>query len=114
DELITADVDASGNNFLFLGNTYYAGKADYKIFKISTGWSAYIDGNKVDIYKADHGFMGIVVPKGRHNIVFEFAPPSFYISKYVSLILSSITVAGLFLVIFTQYRKKKEPIAQKE
>lgn len=114
DELVSADVNASGNNFLFLGNTYYAGKADYKIFKISTGWSAYIDGNKVDIYKADHGFMGIVVPEGRHNIRFEFAPPSFYISKYVSLILSSVTVAGLFFVIFIQFRKKKELTAQKE
>ena len=107
DELVSADVNASGNNFLFFGDTYIAGKADYKLFKIPTGWAAYIDGNKTKIYKTDHGFMGIVVPTGRHTIEFKYAPISFYISKYFSLVLSSLVILGLIVTILFKYKKIK-------
>jgi hypothetical protein len=110
DELVSADVNSSGNNFLFFGDTYIAGKADYKLFKLSTGWSAYIDGNKTEIYRVNHGFMGIVVPKGKHSVEFKYAPESFYISKYLSLILSSLTVGSLLLILLLN-RKKKEKAA---
>ncbi len=96
DEILEADVNASGNNFLFFGDTY-----------IPTGWKAYIDGNKTPLYKVNHGFMGILVPKGRHKIEFNYAPTSFYISKYVSLVLSSLTVGGLLILIVMQTKKKK-------
>lgn len=96
DELISADVNASGNNFLFFGDTY-----------IPTGWKAYIDGNITRLYKANHGFMGILVPAGKHKIEFKYAPTSFYISKYVSLVLSSLTVGGLFLLLALETKKKK-------
>jgi hypothetical protein len=110
DELVSADVNSSGNNFLFFGDTYIAGKADYKLFKLSTGWSAYIDDNKTEIYRVNHGFMGIVVPKGKHSVEFKYAPESFYISKYLSLILSSLTVGSLLLILLLN-RKKKEKAA---
>ena len=97
DELVSANVNASGNNFLFFGDTY-----------LPTGWKAYIDGNKTEIYKANHGFMGIVVPRGQHKIKFEYAPTSFYISKYISLSLSSLTVGGFLLILVIQFKKKKQ------
>jgi len=97
DEIISADVNASGNNFLFFGDTY-----------IPTGWKAYIDGNAIALYKVNHGFMGILVPKGGHKIEFRYAPASFYISKYISLGLSSLTVGGLLLVIVITAGKKKK------
>lgn len=95
DQLIKADVNASGNNFLFLGDTY-----------LPAGWKAYIDGNKTKVYKANHDFMGIVVPKGKHVVEFRYAPESFYISKYMVLILSSVTLLGLILTIGLEVYKK--------
>jgi hypothetical protein len=85
---VVVDVNASGNNFLFFGTIY-----------LPTGWKAFIDGNETKIYKANHGYMGIVVPAGSHKVEFKYAPDSFYISKYLSLILSSLVIGGLFLVI---------------
>ncbi|MHB8580865.1 MAG: YfhO family protein [Ignavibacteriaceae bacterium] len=97
DEEIQINANASGNNFLFLGNTY-----------IPTGWKAYIDGNKTRIYKVDHGFMGIVVPIGNHKIEFKYAPISFYISEYLALSLSSIVLIGLIITVaFELYKKNK-------
>ncbi len=95
DENIYLRVNASGNNFLFLGDTY-----------VGKGWKAYVDGNQTTIYRANHNFRGIVVPKGSHEIHFEYLPESFVISRNVSLILSSLVVLGLLVSIGMNFRKK--------
>ena len=101
DELVKLNVNASGNNFLFFGDTY-----------IPTGWKAYIDGESTKIYKTDHGFMGIIVPKGKHDVEFKYLPTSFVISKYVSLILSSFVILGLLISVFFEIRLKKNKDVQ--
>jgi hypothetical protein len=97
DEYISINVNASGNNFLFLGGTYYP-----------HGWKAYVDGKETQIYDTNHGFRGIVVPKGNHKVEFIYSPAAFYIGKYLSLILSSLVLIGI--IIFFVF--KKEPKAQ--
>ncbi len=84
DETIGMEVNSSGNNFLFVGDTY-----------IPTGWNAAIDGKSVKIYQANHDFMGIIVPKGKHTVTLKYAPASFYVTKYISLILSALVLLGL-------------------
>jgi uncharacterized membrane protein YfhO len=87
-ESLVLDVNSTGNNFLFVGNTYYP-----------VGWKALIDGEETRIYKANHGYMGIVVPEGKHKVEMIYAPQSYYTGKYIVLALSSFVVIGLFLVI---------------
>src|SRR5574338_196040 len=99
DENIYINVKASGNNFLFIGDTY-----------VGKGWKAYIDETETKIYRANHNFRGIIVPAGEHKIHFEYLPESFVISKNVSLILSSLVVLGLIISIGLNFRKKKEII----
>ena len=107
DEYITLNVNASGNNFLFLGDTYMSGQADYKLFKIPTGWKAFIDGKETKIYRANHGFRGIVVPAGNHKIEFTFSPESFAISKNLSMVFSYLIILLLLVTIFLNIRKNK-------
>lgn len=107
DENLLLDVNASGNNFLFFGTTFFSGQADYKLFKIPTGWNALVDGIETEIHQTNHGFMGIIVPKGKHKVEFIYAPNSFYISKYIVFILSSVSLLGLILGIFFEHRKTK-------
>ncbi len=92
---LKAEVNASGNNFLFFGSTYLA------------GWKALIDGNKTKTYLTDHGYIGIMVPKGKHIVEFKFAPESFFITKDIALALSSLVILGLLFSIFVDVRKKK-------
>ncbi len=99
DEEINMKVNASGNNFLFVGDTYFP-----------VGWQAYIDGSKTKIYRTDHDFMGIVVPKGQHTVEFKYAPTTFYISKYIALILSSLVILGLIISILLKYKGKENSI----
>ncbi|MEJ2493035.1 MAG: YfhO family protein, partial [Ignavibacteriaceae bacterium] len=112
DENINISVNASGSNFLFLGDTYYSGSTEYKIpilnipIFTSHRWRAYIDGNETRIYRTNHDFRGIVVPKGKHQIEFSYLPESFVVSKYFALILSSLSFAGLiFGIILIRKRK---------
>lgn len=107
DENIYLNVKASGNNFLFLGDTFMSGDADYRLFKIPTGWKAYIDGNETKIYRTNHDFRGIVVPAGEHKIHFEFLPESFVIAKNASMILSSLVLLGLLFSIWLNFKREK-------
>ncbi|MGE5400257.1 MAG: YfhO family protein [Ignavibacteriales bacterium] len=100
DEHITMQAKATGNNFLFLGDTYFP-----------KGWKALIDGQETKIYRANHGFRGIVVPKGEHRVEFIYAPVSFIISKYLSLILSSLVILALIISLFLRKKGGPEPVS---
>ncbi len=99
DELVAADVKASGNNFLFFGDSY-----------VPTGWKAYVDNNETELYRTNHGYMGIIVPAGSHKVEFRYAPESFFISKYLSLILSSLVVLGLIIVLVSRRKRSPEKV----
>ncbi|HEX2963254.1 MAG TPA: YfhO family protein, partial [Ignavibacteriales bacterium] len=96
DELISIQAKATGNNLLFLGDTYYP-----------KGWKALIDGQETKIYRVNHAFRGIVVPKGEHKIEFKFEPLSFVISKYLALTLSSLIVIVFIFSLITSKRRKE-------
>lgn len=113
DENIYLDVNASGNNFLFLSDTYYGKPFDYKIpilnIKLFTSykWRAYIDGKETEIYRTNHDFRGIIVPKGNHKIHFEYLPESFVIAKNISLVLSSLVFVGLIIAFGLRLKSTK-------
>lgn len=88
DEYLKLLVNSSGNNFLVFATTY-----------MPVGWKAFIDGAESKIVKTNHTFMGIIVPKGNHNVEFIYSPENFIIGKYLSLILNIIVVGGLFIVL---------------
>ena len=65
DEELELNVNASGNNFLFVGNTFVK------------GWKALIDGNETKIYKTNHGYLGFIVPKGKHEVLLHIVRQAF-------------------------------------
>jgi len=95
DEHIIINAKASGNNFLFLGDTYYP-----------NGWKAYIDGKETKIYNVNHGFRGLLVPKGEHKIESIYSPIEFYIGKWLSLGLSIVLFLG-FVLVFIKGKKQR-------
>ncbi len=100
EDYFEAEVSASGNNFLFLGNNY-----------VMPGWKAEVDGERTKIYKTNHAFMGILVPKGKHTVKFYYSPDSFYISKYIVLFLSSMVVCGIIVIASVSRKKIKKDIS---
>jgi hypothetical protein len=97
DEKISANVNASGNNFLFFGTTY-----------MPKGWKALIDGNETNIYKINYGFQGIVISQGNHRVEFIYEPGNFVLGKYLSLLLNIILIGGIVIVFITQQKKHNQ------
>ncbi|HEX9492202.1 MAG TPA: YfhO family protein [Thermoanaerobaculia bacterium] len=55
-------------------------------------WRAYVDGQRVKILRANHAFLGVYVPQGRHHVRLLFMPQSFVVGR-------AITFATLLLLV---------------
>jgi hypothetical protein len=89
-------VKATGNNLLFLSEAWYP-----------EGWTAYLDGAEVPIYRMNYMFRGIVVPVGKHTLSMKFEPKGFYLGKNLSLGINLFVLLGIGYAVFTEFRKKK-------
>ncbi len=84
---IILTTDTNTNQLLFLSDTYYP------------GWKAFIDPTtnagqgETKIYRADYAFRSIIVPVGKHTIVFTYDSISFKIGF-------SVTVVSMVMTIF--------------
>src|ERR1039457_41780 len=107
DEKVSMDVNASGNNFLFLGNTFMTKGINFAGLFTSELWKASVYGNKTKIFKTNHGFMGIIVPKGTHKVEFKYLPTSFLISEYTAVFLSSFIILSLISALLVRIRKNR-------
>lgn len=76
---------------LFISDTYYP------------GWEASVDNVQANILRADYAFRAVVVPAGKHIVVFEYKPKTFYYGIYISI----ASLAGLVGVSWL-VRKKYE------
>jgi uncharacterized membrane protein YfhO len=95
-ELVKFEVDATGNNLLFMSEVYYP-----------VGWKAYIDGKETEIIKVNYAFRGVIVPKGKHVVEMRFTSEKFALGKNLSL-FGNIFVLALLGVGVWQFRKERQ------
>ncbi len=71
------------------------------------GWRAYVDGHRIETRFANHAFLGVFVPKGRHHVKLQYLPESFTRGRTVSF----LTLAGLLIaaVIRSLRRRLQKP-----
>ena len=79
---IKLSVDAKQPAVLFFGDTYHR------------GWKVFVDGEQEPLLRTDYLFMGVAVPKGRHEVVFRFRPRSFSVGVNFSIIGLLLLVAN--------------------
>ena len=60
------------------------------------GWQASVDGEPVEILPANHLFRGVLLPAGRHRVVFRYRPWTVPVGAAVSG-LAAIAIAGLWV-----------------
>jgi hypothetical protein len=94
---ISFDVEASGNNLLYVSEIYYP-----------KGWNALIDGMPTEIYKTDYAFRSVVVPKGRHLVEFVFHPTTYFLGRTITL-LTNIAAWCSMIVVGFFWRKNRKP-----
>ncbi|MDW8109136.1 MAG: YfhO family protein [Candidatus Kryptonium sp.] len=90
---IILKANATGNNLLFLSETWYP------------NWKCYIDGKEVPVYKANYVFRAVVVPPGIHEIVFVYEDKEFELGSRISLFIN-ILILGALLISLIPYAQK--------
>ncbi|MFN5519415.1 MAG: YfhO family protein [Ignavibacteria bacterium] len=92
---ITISTDNPGTNFLHVSEVY-----------LPVGWSCTIDGKPTEIYKTNYALRGIIVPSGKHTVVFTYHSDIFDMGKTISLSVNIATTLSLLLAFFLQRRNK--------
>ena len=69
------------------------------------GWNAYINGDKVSIFKSNLNFMTVVVPRGKSEINFKYENPILKIAFYIS---SGFILLAIFLILFDFFKARKK------
>jgi len=81
-------VDAAANVILLLTDTYYP------------GWTAIVDGQSTPIIRANGSFRAVVVPQGKHTVVFRYSHPQIRKGFIVtSLSLLVLVATSIFAII---------------
>ena len=87
-----------------IGTNRIYGRAEMKedgmiLFTVpySKGWTAYVDGERQKIYKADVGFLAVKVNKGEHMVVLKYDTPGFFSGCVLFII-------GLILLVLIEIR----------
>lgn len=78
-------VDAPSRSFLFLSHSYHP------------GWVAYVNGQKMPLYRANAAFQGVVVPAGTSEVTLVLDPLSLKLGGLISLI-ALLILGGCFFV----------------
>lgn len=79
---VQVEVDSSGGGWLVLSDLWYP------------GWRAELDGETIELFRADYLFRAVHVPPGRHLIRFKYFPAHIVVGMLMSLI-AWISVVGL-------------------
>ena len=95
---IEIEATSSDGGFLVLTDTFYP------------GWRVFIDGKKSKIYQANYIFRAVEIPKGNHNIRFEYKPFFYALGKIVSVI--SIFCLIFYLIFYKIISVKKSLTAE--
>ncbi|PZV84525.1 membrane protein YfhO [Algoriphagus aquaeductus] len=69
------------------------------------GWTATIDGQEAKILRVNYLLRGLEIPQGSHEIVFTFAPSSYYATKTPMVIFQYLIVLTLIAGVFFTYKK---------
>jgi len=73
------------------------------------GWKATVDGQPLDIFRADWTLRAALLPAGEHEVVMRFAPASYATGATVSLIASLLLLLALLLSLVWAFGLGKKP-----
>ena len=89
-----------GGSFVVFSEIFYQGSGN--------DWQAYIDGEAVEHIRVNYLLRGMKIPSGKHDIVFEFAPKSYYTGRNVNMAGSAILIVLMIYLGWSTYREQSQ------
>jgi uncharacterized membrane protein YfhO len=69
------------------------------------GWKVSIDDEEADYFRANYLLRAMIVPAGRHEIVFSFEPISFYSGNKIALASSLLLLLLILGAVYYEVRR---------
>lgn len=91
------EVGTDADALLVLGDVYYP------------AWKAYVDGEPVSLYRADHLFRAVPIPAGQHTVELRYESWPLRIGLAIS-VTASLTFAALILIRLRNRNRNKASI----
>ena len=67
------------------------------------GWTAYLDGEPCDSFRADYLLRAMVLPEGSHRVEWRFKAPNWGLAEAITLICSILIIFALATLVFVRY-----------
>lgn len=96
DKITFSNLNLEKPAILFISDNYYP------------GWNAYVDGQKVDVIRADYTFKAVPLTAGVHNVEFKYESISYKIGGFISWF--SIAFSLLYVLIKFRFKQKNKKI----
>jgi uncharacterized membrane protein YfhO len=101
----TANIVKKDNTFIEITTSIESEKAILVLnSSYFPGWEARIDNSVTKIYPANIQYQAIIIPRGKHTIIFSYRPLSYRIGSIISLICWLITLALMGYLVFFESR----------
>lgn len=95
---VTIEVPDGAAGFLVLTDVWFP------------GWQCRVDGEAAEVLRADYLFRAVPVSAGRHEVVFQFKPGSYFRGRAISAV-TGILVIAMFIVPVLRRRNQREATA---
>lgn len=93
---LTYSVEAEGDGLVVFSEIYYP------------GWKATLDGEPLDIIRADYILRAAYVPAGKHTIRMEYKPASVASTEAIAYAAIALMILSLLAALLLPLRKQKE------
>jgi hypothetical protein len=72
------------------------------------GWRAYVDGRPTKIVRANHAFLGVFVPAGKHAIRLTYLPQSFVVGRAITF--GTMAMIALAIALRIVMKRRAAPL----
>ncbi len=94
------EVETGSKGLLVLSDVYYP------------AWKAYVDGEPVPLYRADHLFRAIPIPAGEHTVELRYESWPLRIGLAVSTVTSLVFAAMILIWLRNRNKRKSDTVHQ--
>lgn len=93
------------NDLTYTAQNNGTGLAVFSDIYYPAGWKAYIDGQETPILRVNYALRGLLIPAGKHQVVFKFEPATFFLGRKISAISSIVLLIAVAAGFIWSWRK---------